>query len=163
MTAIDCAAKLAKKIHNGQTDLAGMDFFTGHLCYVADLCYDRIAKIISYLHDAARYSEYSEQEIVDQLDAMIAESSSETLSEEDSQQILCCLKKLNQSNYVSREDYINSFQGNALLCFIKKTEIRYNIQALKMLEKSDEDEAALERYYKEYNQLVEWYNDPNAN
>ena len=62
---IEEAKKLAKEIHAGQSDKAGMDYFSGHLSYVGDSGCTWKDKVVGYLHDAAEDTAYSVEQILE--------------------------------------------------------------------------------------------------
>lgn len=51
---VEAAAKVAKRLHERQQDKAGVDYFEGHLSFVASLGNTWQEKVVGYLHDARK-------------------------------------------------------------------------------------------------------------
>lgn len=92
MNAADCAAILAKRLHLGQVDKAGVDYFEGHLSEVASHCDELECKCCAYLHDAAEDTPHSEEEVLMMLEDEIEKNGAEPLTERQRQNILDTLK-----------------------------------------------------------------------
>ena len=60
----EAAARLARKLHTGQKDKAGQDYFDGHLSTVATLGNDWKEQTVGYLHDAAEDTPCTVDEII---------------------------------------------------------------------------------------------------
>ncbi len=50
---VKSSATLAKRLHQGQVDKAGVDYFEGHLCMVAAMGTTWQEQVVGYLHDAS--------------------------------------------------------------------------------------------------------------
>ncbi len=50
---VEAAASVARRLHDGQKDKAGMDYFEGHLRFVASLGRTWQEQVVGYLHDAS--------------------------------------------------------------------------------------------------------------
>lgn len=62
---VEEAKSLAQTIYAGQTDKAGIDYFSGHLRAVGESGCNWKDKIVGYLHDAAEDTEYSVEQVVE--------------------------------------------------------------------------------------------------
>ena len=65
---VSVAANLAKKLHVGQVDKAGVDYFSGHLSSVALMGRTWKEQVIGYLHDASEDTIYTEERVLDMLE-----------------------------------------------------------------------------------------------
>lgn len=157
---VDCAALLAKELHEGQTDKAGIDYFEGHLSHVASYCDETYTKVMAYLHDAAEDTQYTEEEIIAKLDQKAEEQLDRHLLSKEIERLVSGLKLLNQHNYNNREEYIEGFKKDASAMFIKITDLKHNLDISRIPNPTEKDYQRVERYLKELNTLRLWYNDP---
>ena len=57
------AIALAMAQFAGRTDIAGVDYFTGHLCSVAEMVTTDKEKTVAYLHDILEDTDYPEEKL----------------------------------------------------------------------------------------------------
>jgi len=162
MTITDCAAALAKRLHEGQKDKAGMDYFEGHLTTVASGCDEMECKCCAYLHDAAEDTPYSEVEILSMLEEEIAKNGLSPLDKWQRRNIADALHRLNHNNYPSREAYIEGFRGDAMAIRVKIADLKHNMDITRIPDPTEKDFARVKRYEKELALLQQWYDDPNT-
>ncbi len=183
MTKIVYAAGLlAQKLHKGQTDKGGHDYFESHLLKVASLGFDWKEKVVGFLHDASEDCNVTEEEVMHQLDAEISRvvdnlnkhlyeekwwkewmediavypcKTTHVITDEERDEITTALKFLNHHTAFTREEYITRISGNRLALRVKLNDLRSNMDISRIPEPSEKDYARLERYKKEYQTLIE--------
>ena len=62
---VNAAAKVAEELHRGQRDKAGVDYFTGHLSFVASLGRSWQEQVVGYLHDASEDTPCTVEQVLD--------------------------------------------------------------------------------------------------
>lgn len=176
------AGLVAQKLHKGQTDKGGHDYFESHLLKVVSSGYDWKEKVVGFLHDASEDCNVTVEDVMHMLDAEISrvlENPQEHLCEEDwweewmedidvypceithvitdeeREEIKTALTLLNHHNAPSREEYINRVSKNFLALKVKLNDLRNNMDVTRIPEPSEKDYARLERYKKEYNILID--------
>lgn len=176
------AARLAKDIHNGQVDKAGKDYFEGHLATVGGNGYDWKGKTVGFLHDVAEDTEYSVKDVIrllkrglkewkakpDEQDWMndfieiITQYPNERLhlpSKEEWNDIEEALNLLNSRTAKNREEYIQRFKGHFLAIKVKMNDLRHNMDISRIPNPTEKDYARIERYQKEYNTLMDMFQE----
>lgn len=176
------AARLAKDIHNGQVDKAGKDYFEGHLATVGGNGYDWKDKTVGFLHDVAEDTEYSVKDVIrllkrglkewkakpDEQDWMndfieiITQYPNERLhlpSKEEWNDIEEALNLLNSRTAKNREEYIQRFKGHFLAIKVKLNDLRHNMDISRIPNPTEKDYARIERYQKEYNTLMDMFQE----
>lgn len=71
---VDAAAKVAQQLHEGQQDKAGVDYFEGHLSFVASLGNTWQEKVVGYLHDISEDTPHTVEQVLDLLEEEAGES-----------------------------------------------------------------------------------------
>lgn len=176
------AARLAKDIHKGQVDKAGKDYFEGHLATVGGNGYDWKGKTVGFLHDVAEDTEYSVKDVIrllkrglkewkakpDEQDWMndfieiITQYPNERLhlpSKEEWNDIEEALNLLNSRTAKNREEYIQRFKGHFLAIKVKMNDLRHNMDISRIPNPTEKDYARIERYQKEYNTLMDMFQE----
>lgn len=176
------AARLAKDIHKGQVDKAGKDYFEGHLATVGGNGYDWKDKTVGFLHDVAEDTEYSVKDVIrllkrglkewkakpDEQDwmndfiEMITQYPNERLhlpSKEEWNEIEEALNLLNSRTAKNREEYIQRFKGHFLAIKVKMNDLRHNMDISRIPNPTEKDYARIERYQKEYNILMDMFQE----
>lgn len=182
MTKIVYAAGLvAQKLHKGQTDKGGNDYFESHLLKVADLGFDWKEKVVGFLHDASEDCNVTVDDVMNLLDAEILRvvdnpkehwyeeewkeewmedidvypcEITHVITDDEREEIKTALTLLNHYNAPSREEYINRISGNFLALKVKLNDLRNNMDISRIQEPTEKDFARLERYKKEYETLI---------
>lgn len=183
MTKIVYAAGLlAQKLHKGQTDKGGHDYFESHLLKVASLGFDWKEKVVGFLHDASEDCNVTVDEVMHQLDAELSRmlecpkerwyeeewweewmediavypsKTTHVITDEERDEITTALKFLNHHTASTREEYITRISSNRLALRVKLNDLRSNMDISRIPEPSEKDYARLERYKKEYQTLIE--------
>lgn len=147
------AARLARKLHRGQVDKAGKDYFEGHLSTVGNNGADWKEKTVGFLHDAAEDTGHTVGGIVGMLREMVSDSHEEIChrpSEDDWNEITEALELMNSRTAPDRQAYIERFRGHGLAIRVKLTDMRHNMDLSRIPHPTPNDLARLERYRKEY-------------
>lgn len=183
MTKIVYAAGLlAQKLHKGQTDKGGHDYFESHLLKVASLGFDWKEKVVGFLHDASEDCNVTVDEVMHQLDAELSRmlecpqerwyeeewweewmediavypsKTTHVITDEERDEITTALKFLNHHTASTREEYITRISSNRLALRVKLNDLRNNMDITRISEPTRKDYARLERYKKEYQTLIE--------
>lgn len=153
------AGVLARKIHAGQTDKGGNDYFTSHLLRVAGYGRDWKEKVIGFLHDASEDTPITVPEIMERLkeevDAISCNSgeSFQPLTDEEQREIMDTLSLLNHHNAPSREEYISAICKSPLAIKVKLNDLRSNMDITRIPNPTQKDLARLQRYQAEAQRL----------
>ncbi len=172
----------AKKIHEGQLDKGGNDYFTSHSLKVGSAGFDWKEKMVGLLHDAAEDTEYDEDAVILMIKKHLQNFSEKlsTLSWEEivpfeDAQDLCpyppksilfptesqwkeiddALKLMNHHTAGSREEYIRRFGTNMLALKVKLNDLKNNMDLSRIPAPKPEDYARVERYKSERSALLE--------
>lgn len=182
MTKIIYAAGLvAQKLHKGQVDKGGHDYFESHLLKVADAGFDWKEKIVGFLHDASEDCDVTVDDVMHLLDEEISRvvanpkehwyeeewwrewmediavypcKTTHVITDEEQTEIKKALTLLNHHTAPSREEYINRISTNFLALKVKLNDLRNNLDITRIPELTEKDYARIERYKKEYQILV---------
>lgn len=173
---------MAKKLHKGQTDKGGHDYFESHLLKVASWGFDWKEKVVGFLHDASEDCNVTVDEVMHQLDAELSRmlkcpqdnwyeeewweewmediavypsKTTHVITDEEREEITTALKFLNHHTASTREEYITRISGNRLALRVKLNDLRSNMDISRIPEPTEKDYARLERYNQEYQTLIE--------
>lgn len=183
MTKIVYAAGLvAKKLHKGQVDKGGNDYFESHLLIVADAGFDWKEKVVGFLHDASEDCNVTVEDVMNLLDEEMSRvvdnpkehwyeeewweewmediavypcKATHVITDEERAEIKTTLTLLNHHTASSREEYINRISTNFLALKVKLNDLRNNLDITRIPEPTEKDYARIERYKKEYDILIE--------
>lgn len=183
MTRIVYAAGLvAQKLHKGQMDKGGNDYFESHLLKVASSGYDWKEKVVGFLHDASEDCNVTVEDVMNLLDEEISRvvdnpkehwydeewwedwmedidvypcEITHVITDEERAEIKTALTLLNHYTTPSREEYINRISTNFLALKVKLNDLKSNMDITRIPEPTEKDYARLERYKKEYDILME--------
>lgn len=183
MTRIVYAAGLvAQKLHKGQMDKGGNDYFESHLLKVASSGYDWKEKVVGFLHDASEDCYVTVEDVMNLLDKEISRildnpkenwweedwwedwmedidkypcETTHVIINEERDEIKTALTLLNHHTASSREEYINHISRNFLALKVKLHDLESNMDIKRILEPNEKDHARIERYKKEYDILME--------
>lgn len=183
MTKIIYAAGLvAQKLHKGQVDKGGHDYFESHLLKVADAGFDWKEKIVGFLHDASEDCNVTVEDVMNLLDEEISRVVDNTkehwydeewweewmediavypctvthvMTIEERDEIKTALTLLNHHTAPSREEYINRISSDLLALKVKLNDLKNNMDITRITEPTEKDYARIERYKKEYDILME--------
>lgn len=183
MTKIVYAAGLvAHKLHRGQVDKGGHDYFESHLLKVADAGFDWKEKVVGFLHDASEDCDVTVDDVMHLLGEEISRvvdnpkehwyeeewweewmediavypcKTTHVITDEERDEIKTALTLLNHHTAPSREEYINRISTNFLALKVKLNDLRNNLDITRIQEPAEKDYARIERYKKEYDILME--------
>ena len=177
MTKIVYATGLvAHKLHTGQTDKGGNDYFESHLLKVASRGFDWKEKVVGFLHDASEDCNMTVEDVLRILDAEISkvvDNSEEnwweewmedidvypcavthSITDEERNEIKTALNLLNHHTASSREEYIAHISENRLALRVKMHDLENNMDLTRISQPTTKDFARVERYRREYEFLT---------
>lgn len=177
MTKIVYAAGLvAHKLHTGQMDKGGNDYFESHLLKVASRGFDWKEKVVGFLHDASEDCNVTVEDVLRMLDAEISKVVdnpeenwweewmedidvypcvvTHSLTDEERNEIKTALNLLNHHTASSREEYIAHISENRLALRVKMHDLENNMDLTRIPQPTAKDFARVERYRREYEFLT---------
>ncbi len=177
MTKIVYAAGLvAHKLHSGQMDKGGNDYFESHLLRVASRGFDWKEKVVGFLHDASEDCNVTVEDVLRMLDAEISKVVdnpeenwweewmedidvypcvvTHSLTDEERNEIKTALNLLNHHTASSREEYIAHISENRLALRVKMHDLENNMDLTRIPQPTAKDFARVERYRREYEFLT---------
>ena len=180
--AVYAAAHVARKLHQGQMDKGGNDYFTSHLLKVGTAGHTWKRKIVGFLHDAEEdtghdvdtvlrmveqqlheWAEHPEDDSwKDDFDDKIIPFPDKAIffpSEDDWKEIADALRVLNHHTAPDREEYIKRFGTNILALHVKLEDMRNNMDISRISNPTAKDHAPLERYKSGYEILIQMLRD----
>lgn len=152
------AAEIARELHAGQTDKAGVDYFFGHLSYVSSLGEDWREQVLGYLHDAIedtdidldklmrRFRDECEAYLIEHPNVPIVETSEYLAIEE-------ALALLNRAAVPDRRTYIRKISTNLLATRVKMYDLRHNLNLGRFAVPTQRDLDRAARYAEELRYL----------
>lgn len=144
------ASQFAKEVHNGQVDKGGNNYYTSHLCKVAEKTSSPKEEIVAWLHDVAEDTPHTESQAV-----MYLKEKNRHLSLEDMTEIQEALTLLNSRRCATREEYIEAIKGNPLARAVKIYDLRNNMDITRIPHPTEKDYERAERYKAELKYLME--------
>ena len=177
MTKIVYAAGLvAHKLHSGQMDKGGNDYFESHLLKVASRGFDWKEKVVGFLHDASEDCNVTVEDVLRMLDAEISKvvdnpeenwweewmedidvypcAVTHSITDEERNEIKTALNLLNHHTASSREEYIAHISENRLALRVKMHDLENNMDLTRIPQPTAKDFARVERYRREYEFLT---------
>ena len=146
---VQAAARVAERLHYGQIDKAGVDYFQGHLSTVASLGRTWKEKVVGYLHDAREDTPYSLEQIL----TLLEEEAQVKMDEEVKEEIKQALHLLNHHLASDRESYIRGIASHSLARAVKMNDLTHNMDLQRLPAPTAKDYQRLERYRREYEYL----------
>lgn len=178
---IFAAGLLAQKLHAGQKDKGGNDYFSSHLLKVGMSGHDWKEKVVGFLHDTIEDTPVTVPELLKMLADKTDELASTPMEEwwqewmddvmpcagevthpmtdYETSEICETLNLLNHNTVATREEYINRFRGHRLAIKVKLNDIANNMDLSRIPHPSENDSARVERYQKEQQQLLSMLNE----
>lgn len=126
------AKHIAKSVHKGQTDKAGVDYFAGHLTSVANGVNDNKAKVVAYLHDSLEDTPLTAKELLKVFD----------------KDIIKAVKVLTKPKNVNYLTYIRNVKTNPLATEVKLSDLRNNSDLSRLPKITEKDLQRKEKYEK---------------
>ncbi len=177
MTKIVYAAGLvAHKLHSGQMDKGGNDYFESHLLKVASRGFDWKEKVVGFLHDASEDCNVTVKDVLRMLDVEISKVVdnpeenwweewmedidvypcvvTHSITDEERNEIKTALNLLNHHTASSREEYIAHISENRLALRVKMHDLENNMDLTRIPQPTTKDFARVERYRREYEFLT---------
>ena len=146
---IDGARRLAQRLHKGQVDKAGADYFSGHLTAVAAMGRNWQEQVVGYLHDASEDTPHTVNEVLN----MLVEETGIPLCLTDRKDLETALRLLNHHAAPDRESYIRAIGTDALATAVKLHDLTHNMDLSRIANPTEKDYARVERYKREYDYL----------
>lgn len=150
---------IAERLHRGQVDKGGRDYFTSHLMKVGAMGRNWKEVTVGLLHDAAEDTPHTVEEVVGMLremaDEMMATTADRWPSEEEWDEIAEALHCMNHHSAPTREEYIGRLAKNALARSVKLHDLESNMDISRIPNPTEKDFLRLERYKREYAFLKE--------
>ena len=140
---VKSSANLAKRLHEGQVDKSGVDYFEGHLCMVASMGRTWKEQVVGYLHDASEDTPHTTEEVL----SLLEEDAKDRL------ELATALHLLNHHSFSRREDYIQAIGQNSLARAVKLNDLQHNMDLSRLSSPSQKDFNRRDRYEREYNYL----------
>lgn len=153
MAIVAAAASIAKTLHHGQTDKAGLDYFEGHLTTVALKGHDWKEMTTGFLHDAAEDTSHTTREVMAMLTAETNTIKAFAPPERDWREIETALELLDSHTATSREAYIERMAHSMLACAVKASDLEHNMDITRLPHPTAKDRQRLARYRAEYAQI----------
>ena len=146
---VQCAAALARQLHRGQVDKAGVDYFSGHLTTVAKMGKTWQEEVVGYLHDASEDTSNTVDEVLN----LLEERLEAPLSAAEREELAVALRLLNHHFAPDREKYIHRIKDNPLATAVKLHDLTHNMNLSRLLNPTKKDYERVARYKKEYDYL----------
>lgn len=146
---ITSAAALARHLHKGQVDKAGLDYFEGHLSTVASMGRTWQEHVVGYLHDTSEDTPHTVEETL----SLLEEEAQQSLGKEDREELATALHLLNHHNSPDRDSYIRAIGEHPLARAVKLHDLRHNMDLSRLSSPSPKDLTRRERYQREYDYL----------
>ena len=173
--AIFAAAYLAKRLHAGQKDKGGNDYYRSHLLQVGTSGHNWKEKVVGFLHDAAEDCNIDVPTIIvrlkeqidtwlnnpddtawiDELDDDLMEYPEKYIPATDDEwnEIATALNLLNHHLSPTREEYIAKIKTNNLALKVKLNDLQNNMDISRIPNPTPRDYERIERYKKESREL----------
>lgn len=127
------AREIARKAHQGQTDKAGKDYFSGHLTTVATSCSYDAAQAAGWLHDVLEDTEMTAEDL---------------LAAGMSEEIVAAVETMTHRDGEPYMDYVARVKKNNLARYVKSKDLHNNMNLSRLEEVTEKDLARLEKYKK---------------
>lgn len=151
---VNVAATIAKRLHKGQVDKAGVDYFSGHLSAVAFMGKSWQEQVVGYLHDASEDTPYTVDKVLDMLDQEL----DTPLPSRERKVLDKALRLLNHHTAKDRVSYIRAIGKNALASAVKLNDLTHNMDLSRISNPSEKDLVRVERYKRECYYLMKQQN-----
>lgn len=171
------AAYVARELHHGQKDKGGNDYFSSHLLPVGKSGHDWKEQVVGLLHDAAEdttndistiihlvkskletwMNNPGDRSWIDDFEKDFFQYPAEQChvpTEEEWGEIAAALQLLNHHTAPNREEYLSRICTNMLALKVKLNDLRSNMDVRRIAEPTEKDMERLERYKKEYERLM---------
>ena len=171
------AAHVARELHQGQKDKGGNDYFSSHLLPVGKSGHNWKEQVVGLLHDAAEdtpndistilqlvkkkletwMNNPDDRSWIDDFEEEFFQYPAEQChlpTEEEWDEIDTALQSLNHHTAPNREEYLSRICTNILALKVKLNDLRSNMDISRIAEPTERDMERLERYKREYEKLM---------
>ena len=148
---VEAAARVARRLHDGQKDKAEIDYFEGHLRFVASLGRTWQEQVVGYLHDTSEDTPHT----VEQVLKLLEEEAQTAMEPNDRAEIAQALKLLNHHTASDRQTYIHHIGEHALARAVKLNDLTHNMDMKRLPSPTEKDYQRLARYRQEYEYLAQ--------
>ena len=132
---VNVAATIAKRLHEGQVDKAGVDYFSGHLSAVASMGKSWQEQVVGYLHDASEDTPHAVDEVLDMMDQEL----DTPLPSRERKELDKALRLLNHHTAKDRVSYIRAIGKNPLASAAKLNDLTHNMDLSRLPNPIEED------------------------
>jgi len=153
---VECASLVAKRLHLGQVDKAGVPYYEGHLSAVAALGRDWRERVVGYLHDSTEDTQYK----LDSVLSLLEDLAGASLPRRDRNEIERALRLLDHHCAANRESYIQGIVASPLATAVKLHDLTHNMDLSRLVSPSPRDYERLERYKCEFAYLSSFLRPP---
>ena len=171
------AAYVARDLHQEQKDKGGNDYFSSHLLPVGKSGHDWKEQVVGLLHDVAKdtsndistilhlvkqkletwMNNLDDRSWIDDFEEDFFQYPAEQChmpTEEEWEEIAAALQLLNLHAAPNRKEYLSRICANKLALKVKLNDLRNNMDISRIAEPTEKDMERLERYKKEYERLM---------
>ncbi|WP_373841167.1 hypothetical protein [Bacteroides heparinolyticus] len=153
---VESAAQVARRLHLGQVDKAGVPYFDGHLSAVSAQGRDWRERVVGYLHDSTEDTSCTLETVL----ALLEEVAGASLPHRDRKEIELALRLLDYHSADSREAYIQHIVASPLAIAVKLHDLRHNMDISRLVSLSPLDYERVERYKCEFDYLSSFLRAP---
>jgi len=148
---VEAAARVARRLHQGQKDKAEVDYFEGHLSVVASLGRTWQERVVGYLHDASEDTPHSVEQVLE----LVEDEAHAAMAPNDRAEVAQALQLLNHHTASDRQTYIRRIGEHALARAVKLNDLTHNMDIRRLPSPTEKDYQRLERYRQEYAYLTQ--------
>lgn len=153
---VESAAQVARRLHLGQVDKAGVPYFDGHLSAVSSQGRDWRERVVGYLHDSTEDTNYTLEAVL----SLLEEFAGASLPHRDRKEIELALRFLDHHSADSREAYIQRIVASPLAIAVKLHDLAHNMDISRLVSLSPRDYERVERYKREFDYLSSFLRAP---
>ena len=147
---VEAAARVARRLHDGQKDKAEVDYFEGHLRFVASLGRTWQEQVVGYLHDASEDTPHTVEQVLE----LVEDEAHAAMAPNDRAEVAQALKLLNHHTANDRQTYIRRIGEHALARAVKLNDLTHNMDLRRLPSPTEKDYQRLARYRQEYEYLL---------
>lgn len=153
---VESAAQVARRLHRGQVDKAGVPYSDGHLSAVSSRGRDWRERVVGYLHDSTEDTNCTLEAVL----SLLEEVAGASLPHRDRNEIELALRLLDHHSADSREAYIQRIVASPLATAVKLLDLMHNMDSSRLVPLSPRDYERIERYKREFDYLSNFLRAP---
>lgn len=134
---LSLAKEIAQKVHEGQTDKGGHDYYKGHVTSVAAGVQTKKEKTVAFLHDTVE-------------DTSLPLTDIKRVFPEEISEAVALLTHDKREDYFT---YVTRLKGNELARAVKLSDLKNNMDMTRLKEVTEEDQKRFAKYQKAYDIL----------